>query len=51
MPDAGDARRRGERRVHEDDVRPDAREVVGDGLGVVAGDARLWEETGEEAGT
>ena len=50
MPDAGDARRRRERRVHEDDVRPDAREVVGDGLRVVARDARLGEEPGEETG-
>ena len=50
MPDVGDARGRGERRVHEDDVRPDPREVVGDGLGVVAGDARLGEEPGEETG-
>ena len=51
MPDAGDARRRRERRVHEDDVRPDPREAVGDGLGVVARDACLGEEPGEEAGT
>ena len=45
-----DARRGRERRVHEHDVRPDAREAVGDGLGVVAGDACLREQVGEEAG-
>ena len=50
VPVAGNARRRGERRVHENDVRPDPREVIGDGLGVVTGDARVREETGEEAG-
>ena len=48
VADAGDPRRRRERRVHHHRGGPQAGEAVGDGLGVVAGDARVGKERGEE---
>ena len=50
MTHPGDARRHRERRVHEYDVRPGPGETVGDGLRVVAGDARIREQESKEAG-
>ena len=47
---AGDARAHGERRVHEHHRGPDERQVVGDGLGVRAGDGRARKERLQEPG-
>ena len=50
VADAGDTRRRGEWRVHQDDGRPDVGQMVGDVLGVVAGDRGIGEELAQEPG-
>ena len=50
VADAGNARRCGERRIHEHHGGPDARQMVGDVLGVVAGDAGAGKEPAEEPG-
>ena len=50
VADTGNTRRRGEWRVHQDDGRPDARQMVGDVLGVVAGDGGAGKQLAEEPG-
>ena len=50
VADALDARRRGERRVHQHHRRPDVVEPVGDGFRVEGGRDGLGEEPGQEAG-
>ena len=49
LADAGDARRRRERRVHENDGRLDVPQEVRDGLGVVAGDVCAAEDPGQQS--
>ena len=50
VADAFDSRRCRERRVHQHDGRPDARQKVGQRLGVVAGDGGAGEEPREKPG-
>ena len=50
VADAVDARRRGERRVHDDGRGRDVVKPVGDGFRVEGGGERLREEPGQEAG-
>ena len=50
VADALDPRRSREGRVHQHDGRPDARQEVGEGLGVVAGDGVLRKQPREKPG-
>ena len=50
MAAARDAGRGRKRRVHEYDGRPKAREKIGDGFSVVAGDVPAREQAGEQVG-
>ena len=51
MADALDPGACRKRRVHQHHGGTQVREIIGNGLGVVAGDRRIWEQSGKQPGT